>query len=529
MISSKNNVAAVAFLCLVFVIGNNRVMVESAKILGIFPTASKSHWILGSSLLKELAQDGHEVTMISPFPLKNAPKTYRDVNIAYNTNLFDDIMDEVFEKIDDSIVEKMMELGTFVNEITNTTLSSPEVQALIHSDETFDLLILEIFLDDALLGFADRFNCPVVGMSTFGASSWVNSLTGSPQPLSYVPHPMSSFTDKMNFWQRLGNVLFTAFDETLLTAMCNPIQQRHYNHYFPNATRSLDEMRRHGVSLVLINSHFSLSFPRPYLPNLIEVGGFHVNRKVNPLPEDIKSFIEQSEHGVIYFSMGSNLKPSKMDKQKRNDVIKVLSSLKQNIIWKWDDDTLVVDKKKFLIGKWFPQDDILAHPNVKLFITHGGLLSCTESIYHGVPIVGIPIFGDQLLNMARAEQSGWGIGVTYTELNEQTFSKAITTVLGDPSYAANVKTISRRMRDQPLAPMDTAKFWVEYVLRHDGAKHLISSAQDLNFVQYNNLDVYLFIGAVLLTILFVIRSGLRKLYRTLLKRNRSTQTVKKTN
>uniref|UniRef100_A0A8W7PY65 UDP-glucuronosyltransferase n=1 Tax=Anopheles coluzzii TaxID=1518534 RepID=A0A8W7PY65_ANOCL len=433
MISSKNNVAAVAFLCLVFVIGNNRVMVESAKILGIFPTASKSHWILGSSLLKELAQDGHEVTMISPFPLKNAPKTYRDVNIAYNTNLFDDIMDEVFEKIDDSIVEKMMELGTFVNEITNTTLSSPEVQALIHSDETFDLLILEIFLDDALLGFADRFNCPVVGMSTFGASSWVNSLTGSPQPLSYVPHPMSSFTDKMNFWQRLGNVLFTAFDETLLTAMCNPIQQRHYNHYFPNATRSLDEMRRHGVSLVLINSHFSLSFPRPYLPNLIEVGGFHVNRKVNPLPEDIKSFIEQSEHGVIYFSMGSNLKPSKMDKQKRNDVIKVLSNLKQNIIWKWDDDTLVVDKKKFLIGKWFPQDDILAHPNVKLFITHGGLLSCTESIYHGVPIVGIPIFGDQLLNMARAEQSGWGIGVTYTELNEQTFSKAITTVLGDPS------------------------------------------------------------------------------------------------
>ena len=65
MIRTKNNVAAVAFLCLVFVIGNNRVMVESAKILGIFPTASKSHWILGSSLLKELAQDGHEVKSIN--------------------------------------------------------------------------------------------------------------------------------------------------------------------------------------------------------------------------------------------------------------------------------------------------------------------------------------------------------------------------------------------------------------------------------------------------------------------------------
>uniref|UniRef100_A0A182K1U4 FAD-binding PCMH-type domain-containing protein n=1 Tax=Anopheles christyi TaxID=43041 RepID=A0A182K1U4_9DIPT len=409
------------------------VEVRSAKILGIFPTTSKSHWILGSALMKELAQNGHEVTMISPFPLKNAPKTYRDVNIEYKTNLFEDVMDKVFENIDDSLVEKMMKLGNFVEVITNNTLSSPEVQGLLQSDETFDLLVLEIFLDDAFLGFADRFNCPVVGMSTFGASSWVNSLTGSPQPLSYVPHPMSSFTDKMNFWQRLGNVLFTAFDETLITGMCNPINQKYYNHFFPNATRSYEEMRRHGVSLVLINSHFSLSFPRPYLPNLIEVGGFHVNRKVNPLPEDIKTFIEQSEHGVIYFSMGSNLKPSKMDLQKRNDVIKVLSSVKQNIIWKWDDDTLVVDKKKFLIGKWFPQDDILAHPNVKLFITHGGLLSCTESIYHGVPIVGIPIFGDQLLNMARAEQTGWGIGVAYKELNEQTFSKAVTNVLNDPS------------------------------------------------------------------------------------------------
>uniref|UniRef100_A0A182IX03 Aldehyde oxidase n=1 Tax=Anopheles atroparvus TaxID=41427 RepID=A0A182IX03_ANOAO len=439
--------------------------VEAAKILSIFPTMSKSHWILGSALMKELALDGHDVTVISPFRLSNPPENYRHVEIVYNTRMFEDIMDEVFERIDDSIVQKMMELGNFVNEIANTTLTSPEVQTLLHSEEeTFDLLVLEIFLDDVFLGFADHFNCPVVGMSTFGASSWVNSLTGSPQPLSYVPHPMSGFTDKMNFWQRLGNVLFTAFDETMLTVMCDPIQQRYYKEFFPNANRSLAEMRRHGVSLVLVNSHFSLSFTRPYLPNLIEVGGFHVNRKVKPLPEDIKSFIEQSKHGVIYFSMGSNLKPSKMDRQKRDDIIRVLSSVKQNVIWKWDDDTLVLDKGKFLLGKWFPQDDILAHPNVKLFITHGGLLSCTESIYHGVPI-----------------------------LTEATFGKAVHEVVNNKIFATNVKTISRRLRDQPLAPMDTAKFWVEYVLRHDGAKHLISAAQDLSFVEYNNLDVYAFV------------------------------------
>uniref|UniRef100_A0A1Y9HAI0 Uncharacterized protein n=1 Tax=Anopheles farauti TaxID=69004 RepID=A0A1Y9HAI0_9DIPT len=517
--------------------------VQPAKILSIFPTTSKSHWILGSALMKELAMDGHEVTVISPFTLKNAPKTYRHVEIVYNRGVFEEMMDKVFDKIDDSIVEKMLELGVFVTEIVNTTLTSPEVQKLLHSDETFDLLVLEVFLDDAFLGFADRFNCPVVGMSTFGASTWVNSLTGSPQPLSYVPHPMSSFTDKMNFWQRLGNVLFTAFDEALVKVMVEPTYERYYREYFPNATRSLEEMRRRGVSLILVNSHFSLSFPRPYLPNLIEIGGFHVNRKVNPLPEvrlqvlnlqamtsfiakhnttlpGHQNIIEQSEHGVIYFSMGSNLKPSKMDKQKRDDVIKVLSTVKQNIIWKWDDDTLVLDKKKFLLGKWFPQDDILAHPNVKLFITHGGLLSCTESIHHGVPIVGIPIFGDQLLNMAKAEQSGWGVGVAYTDLNERTFSKAINKVLGDESYISNIKSISRRLRDQPVPPIEMATFWIEYVLRHDGAKHLISAAQDLNFVEYNNLDVYTFIGTVIALVICLVRFGVTLLVRRLFPSNK---------
>ncbi|XP_058123358.1 UDP-glycosyltransferase UGT4-like [Anopheles ziemanni] len=503
---SRNSLHAGILLCLFLANGQ----VEGSKILGIFPTMSKSHWILGSTLMKELALHGHEVTVISPFALPNAPENTRHVKIEH-TRMLEDMMDKVFERIDNSIVQKMLNLQYFVHAIANTTLSSPAVQSLLHSDEQFDLLVLEIFLDEVFLGFGDRFNCPVIAMSTFGASAWVTSLIGSPQPLSYIPHPMIGLTSRMNFRQRLTNVLFTGFDEILKSVLFDPIHEEYYRKFFPNAKRSLAEMRRHGVSLVLVNSHFSLSFPRPYLPNLIEVGGFHVNRKVNPLPEDIKNFVEKSKHGVIYFSMGSNIKPSKMDRQKRDDIIKVLSAVKQNIIWKWDDDTLVLDKGKFLLGKWFPQDDILAHPNVKLFITHGGLLSCTESIYHGVPIVGIPIFGDQLLNMARAEQSGWGIGVTYTELNEAIFSKAVNEVLSNDKFASNIKLISRLFRDQPLPPMELARFWIEYVLRHDGAKHLISAAQDLNFFEYNNLDVYAFIAGIVTLVLISITFCVKKI------------------
>jgi len=130
----------------------------------------------------------------------------------------------------------------------------------------------------------------------------------------------------------------------------------------------------------------------------IEIGGFHVKNETKPLPDDLREFIESAEHGVVYFSLGGNLRPSKMKEQKKRDILASLSKLKQKVIWKWDDETVEVDKSKFIVRKWLPQDDILAHPNVKLFVTHGGLLSCTESILRGTPIVGIPIFGDQLVS-----------------------------------------------------------------------------------------------------------------------------------
>jgi glucuronosyltransferase len=117
-------------------------------------------------------------------------------------------------------------------------------------------------------------------------------------------------------------------------------------------------------------------------PLQIEIGGFHVKNTTNPLPVDIKNFIESAEHGVVYFSLGGNLRPSKMSDEKKHSIIAALSKLKQKVIWKWDEE-LNVDKEQFMIRKWLPQDDILSHKNVKLFVTHGGLLSCTEAILRG--------------------------------------------------------------------------------------------------------------------------------------------------
>jgi glucuronosyltransferase len=73
-----------------------------------------------------------------------------------------------------------------------------------------------------------------------------------------------------------------------------------------------------------------------------------------------------------------------------------------------------------------------AHPNVRLFITHGGLLSAQETIYHGVPVVGIPVFGDQKLNMAKAVLSGYGIQLEFADITAESLGSAIKEVLDNP-------------------------------------------------------------------------------------------------
>ena len=57
-------------------------------------------------------------------------------------------------------------------------------------------------------------------------------------------------------------------------------------------------------------------------------------------------------------------------------------------------------------------------------------------------------------------------------------------------YFKRAKIISSRYRDQPLTPMQTAIYWVEYVARHKGAFHMHSAGQDLSFIEYHNLDIF---------------------------------------
>lgn len=66
-----------------------------------------------------------------------------------------------------------------------------------------------------------------------------------------------------------------------------------------------------------------------------------------------------------------------------------------------------------------------------VFISHGGLLSTQEAIYHGVPVLGIPVFGDQQMNMRHAELSGYAVALDYANVTTASLSWALATLLDD--------------------------------------------------------------------------------------------------
>ncbi|XP_037945448.1 UDP-glycosyltransferase UGT5-like [Teleopsis dalmanni] len=489
-------IAVIANICL-------QTSTEALNILGVLPFGAHSHYIIGAKILQALARKGHKVTVITPYPLKQPMDNYDEIPIPNAVKVLQVSKDDLLNTVNRNIVQNIINFHGMGLKVTEAVLQEPGVQKLLLSNQTFDITLIEVFLSEALYGLAEHFNAPMVAFSSFGAIAWNTDMVGSPSPPSYVPNAMLPFGDRMTLLQRIANQGYLTFERALIDFYYLPKQAELYNRHFPQNKRNMYEVRKNAAA-VFVNQHVSLSAPRPYMPNQIEVGGLHINRKRTPLPEDIQKFIDEAEHGVIYFSMGSNLQSKNLPMEKRKAILETFRGIKQRVLWKFEDSKLADKPDNVFIKDWYPQDDILAHKNVRLFITHGGLLSTMESIYHGKPVVGIPVFADQFLNMARAEQNGFGVMLDYKNLTVDAFTSGIKRILENPSYTKKVRDMSARYKDQPIEPLDLAVHWMEHIARHDG-KYLHCAGLDLNFIEYHNIDVMIILyGGILLLLVLVV-------------------------
>ena len=152
---------------------------------------------------------------------------------------------------------------------------------------------------------------------------------------------------------------------------------------------SLIDLERNAGFMLSYTHPLMMDGLRPTSHNYVPIGMLSCRPKdVSPLPKDIRTFMDESgEDGVIFVSFGSVLTASKMDEAMRLKLVSVFKKLKQRVLWKWETEEMVDKPSNVKLGKWLPQKDILAHPKLKLFVTHAGQSSSQEALCYQKPIV----------------------------------------------------------------------------------------------------------------------------------------------
>lgn len=146
--------------------------------------------------------------------------------------------------------------------------------------------------------------------------------------------------------------------------------------YFSEKISTIPEIYAVKNHLIFSNSHPSMGVPRPTSPKIIEVGGMHISPP-KALPSNLEDFMNSAKHGVIYFSLGTVIQGEKLQPGVIQAMINVFGRLEQKILWKWSDDIQQIPDN-VMIGKWFPQQDILS----KLYTSPTKANSKVKKILH---------------------------------------------------------------------------------------------------------------------------------------------------
>ncbi|XP_046836138.1 uncharacterized protein LOC124431841 [Vespa crabro] len=488
-------------LCIILWMSLCLKLSQGYRILGIFPYKVKSHFIMFESLMKGLAKKGHQVDVIGPFPLKKSFVNYTDlIVISEEINYVNNIPYDIINKM--TILEVF---STIAGYQLCECLEHPKIQKLIHNppmDPPYDVVLIEVLAAHCFAIFGHILNVPVIGVSTANYL-WLSSFLENPQNLATCPNNLLQFNSPMNFWQRTYNFLYTVFSKIYLNHF-NKYQDEQIRKYVGPNLPSVQQMEK-NISIILMNSYFTMDGIRPLTQAYIEIGGLHVQDDGSKLSPELQKWLDESKDGFIYFTFGSMVKIESFPRKILHIFYKSFERISPvNILMKIPNPKELPPglPKNVHILPWIPQLKVLQHPNVKAFITHGGLMGTQEAISCGVPMIGIPIFGDQFANVINYVKHNIAIKLDYENLSQDEMDAALNAILNNSTYREAARNVAQKFLDRPLKPIDTANYWIEYIVKY-GWDTLRSPAMDLHWWENDLLDVYIFLLSIIVIIIYI--------------------------
>ncbi|XP_011609974.2 UDP glucuronosyltransferase 5 family, polypeptide D1 [Takifugu rubripes] len=477
----------------------------------VFPLDG-SHWVNMKVLMEELHAKGHHLTVLrssTSWYIPEKSDLFTSITLPMKQDFEDFFQMFLNEQIkaqrdDASALTFIKTTIGFLSMIVEAHNIWGEVLSQMFDDQKFMKSLIDakydLVLTDPAMGtgvvLAKYLKLPLV-LNVRWITGGDGQFAIAPSPLSYVPVPGSGLTDKMDFFDRVKNMLFYGIQLFQQKYFIEPSYDAICAKYFEGGCDIISLLQE--ADIWLFRSDFVFDFPRPTMPNVIYMGGFQC-KPAQPLPAELEEFVQSAgEHGVIIMTLGTLV--NALPPEVADEIASVFAKMPQKVIWRHKGNHPATLGNNTMIVEWMPQKDLLGHPQTRVFVAHGGTNGVQEAIYHGVPVLGIPLFFDQFDNLLRLQERGGGKIIKLNEINSQSFEQGLNELLHKDSYRENMQRLSRLHRDQPMAPMDQAVFWVEYVIRHKGAAHLRTHSYQLPWYAYHSLDVVLLLLTVLTLLL----------------------------
>lgn len=329
------------------------VATDAYRILAICPTPASSHQIVFHSLVKTLAERGHELVAMTTNSIKTVNPNITE--IVLSNNYQSRFATENYIRLRGA---KLLLMGLEeVPWIIEKTLSHPSVQQLIYDrNQTFDAVIVEHLGFTPLYALAEYFNATFIGYTSIQPDANQHAALGHPtHPVLHNPN-LLGYLSGSTLYRRVWNSLVYVGGKVLCYIFFKQFDWIITKHFGYSVAKSDHQVM--NVDLLLLQGNPFLSVARPFAPNVKPISFLHVNPP-KALPSYLEQFLDDSVHGAIYFSFGTMVRSKHMELRMMRSFKRVFDQLKYNVLWKREIDDMENSTSKMLVSSWFPQQDIL--------------------------------------------------------------------------------------------------------------------------------------------------------------------------
>lgn len=475
-------------------------------LLVLTPFGSNSVRAVFSSLTETLLENGHRVTLVSsgdPVPRHDnlthllSPHTALDqldlFKVRFGLSVFQ-VWKKAFPEAarDMYIDKKMMDLWRQRNE--------------------FDAIIINSAANEMAFPFLMDTKVPFITLQPAGIDPLQLSYLGNMISPAVLPSIVLPYDNHMTLWERTVNTLvLLVLKHSYKRSVAGPLREA-LKPFFPELPEPRDVYPLQ--SLALFNSHPLIDGAVPLLPTQVEVGCLSCRPSNTIQNKEILAFVEGAgEAGAVLFSLGSFQQSNRIPEAYQKALLEGFAKLQHiRFVAMLPTDREDIPPNVMAVD-WLPQQDILGHPAIRLFISHCGRQSASQALYHGVPILGLPIAFDQPRMGRRLAKRGQAVLLQWEDLTPQLIEDTVLHMLNNGSYTEMAQLVAEGLAAQRETGMDHAVWAIEQTVK--GRQHglLRYAGEDLSMAQYMLLDVLCVLGLALGLLLALLGGILWALFR----------------